>query len=80
MTPAQCRAARGLLNWNQAPLATQAGVRVVSVRNLEKEKSALQPASLKVMRADLESASVVFVDENGREPGVKEGRQVELEA
>jgi hypothetical protein len=65
MTPSQCRAARGLLNWNQDHLAFAAKVSVVTVRNFENEKSIPQRASLDVIRRALEGAGVVFVDEDG---------------
>ena len=35
ITPSQCRAARGLLGWSQQDLATQAGVGIVTVHQLE---------------------------------------------
>jgi DNA-binding XRE family transcriptional regulator len=69
MTPAQCRAARGLLNWNQDDLAKASGVSAVTVRNFENEKSAPQRASLQVIRAALEAAGVEFT--NGEQPGVR---------
>ncbi|KAB2764105.1 helix-turn-helix transcriptional regulator [Brucella anthropi] len=36
ITNAQCRAARGLLNWTQAELARRLSISVVSVRAFEK--------------------------------------------
>jgi transcriptional regulator with XRE-family HTH domain len=71
MTPAQCRAARGLLNWNQDDLATRAEVSDVTVRNFENEKSTPQRATLAAVRRALESAGVIFVEENGEGPGVR---------
>jgi len=35
VTPAQCRAARGLLDWNQQELARRARVGIVTVHQLE---------------------------------------------
>lgn len=71
MTPAQCRAARGLLSWNQDELAKAARVSVVTVRNFENEKSTPQRASLEVIRSALEAAGVDFIAENGGGPGVR---------
>ncbi len=71
MTPAQCRAARGLLNWNQDDLAKAASVSAVTVRNFENEKSAPQRATLGVMRAAIEVAGVEFIAENGGGAGVR---------
>jgi transcriptional regulator with XRE-family HTH domain len=71
MTPAQCRAARALLQWSQDDLARKAGVNAVTVRHFENEKSSLQRASISVMRQALTKAGVVFIDEGHRVgPGV----------
>jgi len=69
MTPAQCRAARGLLQWNQDELGRRAAVSAVTIRNFENEKSVPQRASLEVIRRALESAGVEFT--NGGQPGVR---------
>jgi transcriptional regulator with XRE-family HTH domain len=65
MTPSQCRAARGLLNWNQVDLARTARVSVVTVRNFENEKSAPLRATLDVIQRALETAGVEFIDGDG---------------
>ena len=39
MTPAQCRAARGLLDWSQKTLAAHAGISVATVRNFERGRT-----------------------------------------
>ena len=71
MTPAQARAARGLLKWNQDDLAREAAVSVVTVRNFENEKSVPQRATIDVMRRALEQAGVEFIPENGSGAGVR---------
>ena len=71
VTPAQCRAARGLLGWNQQELARQAGVGIVTVHQLETGVSQPRRATLDVVRRALESAGVEFIDENGGGPGVR---------
>ena len=71
MTPAQARAARGLLKWNQDDLAREAAVGVVTVRNFENEKSVPQRATIDVMRRALEQAGVEFIPENGSGAGVR---------
>jgi transcriptional regulator with XRE-family HTH domain len=69
MTPAQCRAARGLLKWGQDDLASAASVSAVTIRNFENEKSSPQRASLAMMVRALEAAGVEFT--NGDQPGVR---------
>jgi transcriptional regulator with XRE-family HTH domain len=69
MSPAQCRAARALLDWKQDKLAERARVGVTTIRNFENGKIAPHRATLDVMRQALEAAGVAFT--NGDEPGVK---------
>jgi transcriptional regulator with XRE-family HTH domain len=69
MTPSQCRAARGLLNWTQDEMASAARLSVVTVRNFENEKSTPQRATLDVIQRALEAAGVEFT--NGQQPGVR---------
>lgn len=61
MNPAQCRAARGLLNLTQSELAVAAGLSDVTIRNFENAKTELQPASKKVLEQALSAAGVVFL-------------------
>jgi transcriptional regulator with XRE-family HTH domain len=71
MTPMQCRAARGLLDWSQRDLAEQAGVGIVTVRQLEAGTHEPRRATLDVVQRALETAGVEFIDENGGGPGVR---------
>lgn len=71
MTPAQCRAARGLLRWNQDDLSREASVSVVTVRNFENEKSTPQRATIEVMRQCFERAGLEFIPENGGGAGIR---------
>ena len=71
VTPAQCRAARGLLGWSQQELARKARVGIVTVHQLETGVSQPRRATLDVIRRALESAGVEFIDENGGGPGVR---------
>jgi transcriptional regulator with XRE-family HTH domain len=68
-TPAQCRAARGLVGWSQQELARQAGVGIVTVHQLETGVSQPRRATLEVIRRALETAGVEFT--NGDQPGVR---------
>jgi transcriptional regulator with XRE-family HTH domain len=69
MIPEQCRAARGLVNWNQTQLAAKARVDPNTVRNFESGRTVPLRATLDAMQRALEEAGVVFT--NGNEPGVK---------
>jgi transcriptional regulator with XRE-family HTH domain len=71
ITPQQCRAARGLLDWSQQNLAVSAGVGVVTVRQVEAGVGIPRKATLAVIRQALESAGVEFIDENGGGAGVR---------
>jgi transcriptional regulator with XRE-family HTH domain len=71
VTPGQCRAARGLLGWNQQELARRARVGIVTVHQLETGVSQPRRATLDVVRRAFESAGVEFIDENGGGPGVR---------
>ena len=70
-TPAQCRAARGLIDWSQMDLAERAGVGIVTIRQLEAGNHEPRRATLDVVRRALEAAGVEFIDENGGGAGVR---------
>jgi transcriptional regulator with XRE-family HTH domain len=69
MTPAQCRAARSLLDWTQEKLCEAAQVSGPTVRNFENGTITPRRASLAAIQRALEDAGVEFT--NGDEPGVK---------
>jgi DNA-binding XRE family transcriptional regulator len=69
MTPAQCRAARGLLNWTLGKLAMTAGIGTTSLGEFEAGKRTLQPRHLLAAQSALEAAGVEFTSERG--PGVR---------
>lgn len=71
VTPEQCRAARGLLDWSQQELATRAEIGIVTVRQLEAGTIEPRRATLAVVRQAFEYAGVEFIDENGGGPGVR---------
>ncbi|GLS18741.1 transcriptional regulator [Labrys miyagiensis] len=71
MTPAQCRAARALLDWSQQQLSEAANVGNATIRNFESGKSSPQNATLAVLMNAFENAGVIFVAENGEGPGVR---------
>jgi transcriptional regulator with XRE-family HTH domain len=68
ITPEQIRAARALLRLDQAALASQAGISVVTLRRLEDQHglSKVAPATVDVVRRELEKAGVEFIDRGVR--------------
>lgn len=74
-TVAQLRAARALLGWSQVKLAQAAGVSEPTVKRIEGQRPELPSTgserSWEAIRAALEAAGVIFVDENGEGPGVR---------
>jgi len=71
VTAAQCRAARGLLDWSQQDLADHAGLGIVTVRQIEAGTTEPRRATLVVLRQAFDRAGVDFIDENGGGPGVR---------
>src|ERR1019366_2659972 len=71
ITPAQCRAARGLLDWTQQELAEAARIGVATIRLFEGEAAESRHATLAVLRRAFELAGVEFIDENGGGPGLR---------
>jgi transcriptional regulator with XRE-family HTH domain len=69
ITPAQIRAARGLLGWSQEQLGQASGVSRQSIDNLEHERTDARPRTFDAVQAAFEKAGVEFT--NGGEPGVK---------
>jgi predicted transcriptional regulator len=71
ITPAQCRAARGLVGWTQQQLAEQASIGTVAVHQFEAGTSQPRRATLNVVRRAFEAAGVEFIDPNGGGAGVR---------
>jgi transcriptional regulator with XRE-family HTH domain len=71
ITAAQCRAARGLLDWTQQELADTARIGVATLRQFEGRGAETRPATLALLKWALEKAGVEFIDENGGGPGVR---------
>jgi transcriptional regulator with XRE-family HTH domain len=69
MTPAQCRAARALLDMTQPDLAQAAGVGLSTIVDFERSRRVVLDETLDAIRAALEAAGVEFT--NGGQPGVR---------
>ena len=61
MTPEQCRAARGWLDWTQQQLADAAETSLSTVRDFEKGRRTPIVNNLNAMQYALEAAGVHFV-------------------
>lgn len=71
MTPAQCRAARALLNMEQSQLSEASGIARATVIDFEKGERSPRSATVEAIRAALEAAGVEFIPENGGGAGVR---------
>jgi transcriptional regulator with XRE-family HTH domain len=65
ITPDQCRAARGLLNWTQEELAFQAELGIVTIRQFEAGRIQPRKKTLEAIRSIFDSWSVEILDEDG---------------
>lgn len=71
ITPAQSRAARGLIEWSQVELALRAELAESTIRSFEKGRRTLTMKNIAGVRRALEAAGVQFIDGNGGGPGVR---------
>ena len=73
ISSAQIRAARALLRWSAADLASKASVGANTVRRAEvaEGKTSLTAANEMAIRRALEDAGIIFIDENGGGAGVR---------
>jgi DNA-binding transcriptional regulator YiaG len=71
MTPAQCRAARALLDWTQPKLAEAASLGLSTVVDFERARRAVSQEAALLIRVALEKAGIEFIAENGGGPGVR---------
>lgn len=67
----QCRAARGLVDMDQATLAEAASVSRSVIVDFENGRRTPNRNNLAAIRAALEDAGVAFIDANGGGPGVR---------
>ncbi|MDM9645925.1 MULTISPECIES: helix-turn-helix domain-containing protein [unclassified Rhizobium] len=62
LSPALCRAARGLVDWTQAELSARAGVSRSTVRDYEGGRHDVHRATAAQLKIALESGGVTFVN------------------
>jgi transcriptional regulator with XRE-family HTH domain len=65
ITAAQIRAARGLLKWTQAALASKSGLSIVTLNMIESETVQPRKGSLAAIRQALEEGGVEFIGAGG---------------
>ena len=70
MTAAQCRMARAAIELGVRQLADAAHVSTNTITRFERG-DALRERTVAAIRAALEAAGVIFVEENGEGPGVR---------
>ena len=71
ITPAQCRAARALLEWTQENLARETKISVVTIGKFEKRRARLKDSTALLFRLAFERAGVKFIEADGGGPGVR---------
>jgi len=71
LLPAQCRAARGLLNWSQAELAERAGVSRSTVKDFETGRHALHHSTERLLMAAIESGDFLLLPAGEAGAGVR---------
>lgn len=70
LTPEQCRAARGWLDWSQDDLAKRSNVSLSTVRDFEKGRRTPIANNLDAIRRALDAAGVQLVLQRGQPVGI----------
>lgn len=78
ITPAQSRAARGLVDMSQQDLGKRSNLSESTVRDFEKGRRTPSPNNLSAIVRALEAAGVEFIPQNGGGPGVRLKRNDEI--
>ena len=71
LSPEQCRAARGLLDWTQEGLALRAGVSRSTVRDFERHRHMLHRGTESLLIRTLQEAGVVLLPPGEQGHGVR---------
>jgi len=71
LSPEQCRAARGLLDWTQEELAERADVSRSTVRDFENGRHVLHPTTAAQVVAALEDGGALLIPADEAGPGVR---------
>lgn len=65
ISPAQCRAARALLNWSQPVLAEECNLHVQTISNFEKNSKIPSKRTLEIIYATYLKNNIVFYENDG---------------
>ena len=71
ITPAQSRAARGMLDWSQTELAQRSNLSESTIRDFEKGRRVPSVNNLAAVRRAFEDAGVIVIGKNGGGSGVR---------
>jgi transcriptional regulator with XRE-family HTH domain len=71
LTPAQCRAARALLDLTQSELADGARLGLSTIVDFERSRRQISDDAIGAIRRALEKFGVDFIDENGGGVGLR---------
>jgi hypothetical protein len=71
LTPAQCRAARAMIEWSVERLSQASAIDLQTIHNFEVRFRRPDEKTLRRLRITLEAAGVMFVPENGWGVGVR---------
>ena len=72
ISAAQLRAGRHLLGMSQAEIAQATGLSLPTVKRAESDRDvSVSAEAVAAIRAALEAAGVLFIDQNGHGPGVR---------
>jgi transcriptional regulator with XRE-family HTH domain len=71
MTPAQCRAARAMLNWSQNDLETAARVSKKTIADFERDQRSQQSRTIEAIEVALTAHGIIFIPQNGAGEGVR---------
>jgi ribosome-binding protein aMBF1 (putative translation factor) len=71
ITPEQLKAARQLLGWSRSRLSARIRLSFPVIVRYEDGGGQSRALDLAIVRTALESAGVIFVEENGEGPGVR---------
>lgn len=77
ISPAQCRAARALIEWSQSDLSSSASVGLSTIKSFEAGSTRPMKNNISAIQRSLEEAGVIFIAENGEGPGVRLKKQQE---